>query len=287
MRLDLTNGITETPQYKAWKFPGGEIHFKFKEAGSKGLFFAEQVFINCRINSSDDFLFLAIVIDTIKKDYDLKVTVFIPYMLYQQADRDFSVGECFSLQTICKLLRTLPVDKWEMYDPHSDVSPALLKANVIDNSVYIKEVLTDLNGNQTKDVLTDSLCVLSPDAGAYKKIFKLTEKVKFKGQVETANKYRDSSNGEIKIRLSVDDFGGKDILIIDDICVGGRTFVELADILHDKNIGHLYLAVSHGIFSNGYDELRSRFNRIYTTNSRKSEYDDPLIKMIDILTYVY
>ena len=31
MILDITKGVCETDQYKAWKFPGGEIHVKLKK----------------------------------------------------------------------------------------------------------------------------------------------------------------------------------------------------------------------------------------------------------------
>lgn len=269
--IKLVNGITDNAQYKAFKFPGGEIHLKFKQDFSE----TERDFlIDTRLNSSDDIMLLIIAIDVLKKDWqDKKIHVYIPYMPYQQADRDFSAGECFSLRTITTLLNSMPVESYKVYDPHSDVTPALLKnCRVVDNSSYIKTVVESLDPN---------LVLLSPDAGAYKKIYKLAEKIKFSGEVASANKSRSISTGNIdSIELSRQDFEGRNVLIVDDICIGGRTFIELAKKLNERNVGNLYLAVSHGIFSNGLNELSKYFNKVFTTNSRMSHYLD-VIATID------
>jgi ribose-phosphate pyrophosphokinase len=293
MLLDLTPGLTTTDKYKAFKFPGGEIHFKLSEVAMRMLEILpndEHIFVHARINTAEQLLFLGIVLGTLNKDYGNPVDVYIPYMPYQQADRDFSEGECFSLLTIVKILDTYPRYSYTIFDPHSDVSPALLKllgaAHVVDNSQYIKSVLNRLNtlkntgaeeGDEHHWNYNQDLVILSPDAGAYKKIFKLCEKLGFTGRIECANKFRPVGGGEPLIRLSSDDFGGKDVLIIDDICVGGRTFVELAKLLRTKNAGRLHLAVSHGIFSQplgSVNGLGSYFTTIFTTNSVRDSYKD-------------
>ncbi len=275
MLLDLTQGLTDNDQYKAWKFAGGELHFKLKI----NLEPIENPVVNIqtRVNSSDDLILLMLVVDTIKKlnedavekgiSHPVYITVFMPYMPYQQADRDFSPEECFSLRTITNLLNTLPVNKYIVFDAHSDATPMALKnCRVISNEMYISNIvrneIINLDLEKEKD-----LVILSPDAGAYKKIFKLASNIMFKGEVASANKSRSISSGNIdSIELSKQDFEGKDVLIIDDICIGGRTFVELA------NVGKLYLAVSHGIFSNGFNELSKYFTKVFTTNSRRNSY---------------
>lgn len=264
--LDLTKGITETPQYKAWRFPGGEIHFKVKILD----LLQEPIKIVTRLNSSDDILLLAIVVDTFKKDGCPWIQVSIPYFPYAQADRNFGEGECFSLKTIVRILNELPVDKYTLFDPHSDVAPALLKnVEVKDNVRFISFVLTaQLRGNMvgaSKDIV-----LLSPDAGAYKKIYKLAEKLSFKGEILCCQKNRDLKTGEVTVEVPT--LPAKDILIIDDICVGGKTFIEIAKKIKVPTGCQVYLAVSHGIFSNGFQELGEYFSRIFTTNSRADKY---------------
>ena len=268
--LDLRKGITKNEEYDAFVFPGGEVHFKVHKPTV--LYVSRGIRIISRINSANDLMLLILAVETIRKDgYTGKLEVVLPYMPYQQADRDFSFGECFSLQTVCKLLNTLDVDRYYIFDPHSDVSPALLKkTTTIDNSNYITEILTHYSENliDPKERVEDNLIIISPDAGAYKKIGKLCSKIGWEGELVAANKYRSISTGNIEsLELSKNDFEGKDVLIIDDICIGGRTFIKLAEKLKERNAGRLFLAISHGIFSNGFNELNQCFDQIFCTDS--------------------
>lgn len=74
--------------------------------------------------------------------------------------------------------------------------------------------------------------------------------------------------------LDRDDYEGKDILIIDDICVYGGTFKGLAKLLKERNCGKLYLAVSHMTVQNlGEDPVTNYFDKVFTTNSKYEHYD--------------
>ncbi|MFK5284235.1 hypothetical protein ACI3PL_32115, partial [Lacticaseibacillus paracasei] len=50
---------------------------------------------------------------------------------------------------------------------------------------------------------------------------------------------------------------------------GGRTFIELAKLLKEKNAGDLYFIASHGIFShNAIDRLKEAgFKNVCSSNS--------------------
>jgi ribose-phosphate pyrophosphokinase len=232
----------------------------------------DDVVIYTRVNNSDALILLALVADTIARTWNNEIHVYMPYAPYQQADRAFSDGESFSVKTIANILNALPVTSYTVFDAHSDVFPALVRnCHVESNHQFVTSILILLTLKYKQE--QSELVILSPDAGAYKKIFKLAEAIGFKGSVETANKYRDTTNGELQVRLSLDDFGGRNILIIDDICIGGRTFTALADELRKRNVGQLFLAVSHGIFSNGLLELGKEFSDIFTTNSRADDYE--------------
>ena len=86
--------------------------------------------------------------------------------------------------------------------------------------------------------------------------------------VVECSKKRNVKNGKLEgFKVYEDNLSGKDCLIVDDICDGGGTFIGLAEELKKKNAGHLYLAVSHGIFNKGVDVLNKCFTKIYTTDS--------------------
>jgi ribose-phosphate pyrophosphokinase len=60
------------------------------------------------------------------------------------------------------------------------------------------------------------------------------------------------------------------IIIIDDICDGGRTFIELAKVIKEQTDKPIYLVVTHGIFSGGFEKLSDVLDGIFCTNSVKN-----------------
>ena len=56
---------------------------------------------------------------------------------------------------------------------------------------------------------------------------------------------------------------GKDILITDDICDGGMTFLKCAEALKEAGANSVSLYVTHGIFSKGLDIFKGLVDNIY------------------------
>jgi Phosphoribosylpyrophosphate synthetase len=84
--------------------------------------------------------------------------------------------------------------------------------------------------------------LVSPDGGALKKIYKLAEKVDCLGVIE-CSKNRNIKTGEItttKVYTDGRSVDGKDCYIVDDICDGGRTFIEIAKELKSLTQTKLY-----------------------------------------------
>lgn len=81
-----------------------------------------------------------------------------------------------------------------------------------------------------------------------------------------AEKERDPKTGKLSGFLVPErkEFKSNSVLIVDDICDGGGTFLGLAPELYDLD---LYLYVTHGIFSKGLTDLSKSFKHIYTTDS--------------------
>jgi phosphoribosylpyrophosphate synthetase len=113
--------------------------------------------------------------------------------------------------------------------------------------------------------------LVSPDAGASKKIYSVASQIGYTGEIITCSKHR-GLDGKIvgTIVPTRDEHVTKDFIIVDDICDGGATFTGIAQELRVKYDGHkirIYLVVTHGIFSNGLKQLAQLFDGIYTTNS--------------------
>lgn len=220
----------------------------------------EQVKITCRIQSANDLLLLLLTTDALKRSGVKRLECFIPYLPFARQDRVMVKGEPLSVKVIADLLNTQGFEKIQIYDAHSEVSFALLdNSDAITNHSFVEEVLKDKTG----------YLIISPDAGAYKKIFKLCQHLNYKDEIVLCNKTRNVENGNItSVTCSVNDFQGMDLYIIDDICDGGGTFILLADELKKRNCGKVNLIVSHGIFSKGVDAL-TNIDHIYTTDSFK------------------
>ena len=145
----------------------------------------------------------------------------------------------------------------------------LKNCRIIDNSRFITKVLADIN--------SPDITLLSTDGGSYKWINKLANTIKFEGEVYGASKARQLSADKTKHSLvqliDKQDFDGKDILVIDDLCVFGGTFLGLAKLIRERNVGRLYLAVSHITVPNTNKELENHYYKIYCTNSKFDAYD--------------
>ena len=135
--------------------------------------------------------------------------------------------------------------------------------------------------------LTDFILV-SPDLGAYKKVDKLSQKIGYRGSIATGIKVRDLSTGQIiKSDVNTDDLKNKSCIVVDDICDGGRTFIELASALKLKNAGALYFITSHGIFShNALERLKEAgYKNVCGSNSIANRPENEFYKEYNIFSY--
>jgi ribose-phosphate pyrophosphokinase len=206
-----------------------------------------------------------------------KIHLYTPYFLGSRSDRKFGEGSNNYLKTvICPIINSLNFKSVTVMDPHSDVLEACLNNfKKIDNFALVDDALSYLIGEDEED----QVVLVSPDAGAYKKIFDVAKEFNIL-KIITATKVRDLKTGQI-LHTEVpvlDQHNDLKYIIVDDICDGGRTFIEIAKAIKVScPTAKIYLVVTHGIFSAGYAQLGEYFEGIYTTNSYstiKSDSED-------------
>ena len=246
----------EEIQFEKFIFSGGEPHIKIDPNFDR----SQKVTITHRINSFNDMGLLCLAADALNRLKVTLETLIIPYFPAARQDRVMVKGEPLSVKVYADIINHLAFKKVLIFDAHSEVTAAVLNnCKIVTNHVFIKRVI---------DQIGSEVLLISPDGGALKKIYKLSE---FLGGIEVVecSKSRDVKTGVLKgFQVYDNDLRGRDCLIIDDICDGGGTFIGLAKELKNKNAGQLYLAVSHGIFSKGFESLTC-FERIFTTDSIK------------------
>ena len=265
LHLNLVNQEKSDIKYKINKFPDGQQSVDL-ERGTVNVI--NDIRIETRLNSFKDLEILICATKALKNITRKPISLYVPYFLGSRSDRKFVEGGVNYLkEVICPIVNSLDFDKVEVLDPHSDVLEACLNNFVkLSTNYLVKQALTQIDN---KDGARNRICLVSPDAGAYKKIFDVAKTFEIENII-TASKVRDLKTGTI-LRTEVptlDQHKDLKYIIIDDICDGGRTFTELAKVMKESRpTAKIYLVVTHGIFSAGFYELDKWFEGIFCTNS--------------------
>jgi ribose-phosphate pyrophosphokinase len=247
-------------QYQAasFTFPGGEQQVSIPGLPNK---LTGDVTVSSRLQSSAALIRLLLTTEVLSRVHrDGRKRLVVPYFPYARQDRVMRPCEAFSLKAIARLINSLGFDEVVTCDPHSDVTPAL-----VENIRIIPQAELVARHEQLQELLWEEKpVVVAPDAGAAKKAFAVAQR--FKLPLLTASKIRDTATGEIT-RTELHGATDGPALIVDDICDGGRTFIELAKVLRENGAKKVYLYVTHGIFSQGLDVFAGLIDGIFTTDT--------------------
>lgn len=279
-RLNLTNPNDSDVKFKISKFPDGQqtVDIESSPMYINGL----AVNIVSRMNSFRDIELIIAANQALREMVVGSVSLYVPYFLGARSDRKFQQGGTNYLkQVICPIINSQNFDTVIVLDPHSDVLEACLNNfEKVNNHSIVKHALTNIDN---KNDAHDRICLVSPDAGAYKKIFDVAKEFGI-DNIVTATKVRDLKTGKI-LRTEVptpDMHNDIKYVIVDDICDGGRTFTEIAKAIKAvRPTAKIYLIVTHGIFSAGFEELNIQFEKIFSTNSY-GDFDNPKLLQFNV-----
>lgn len=266
VEINLTNLEKSSIKYKISQFPDGQQDIVLNWIIYKG----EPVTIKSRFNSFKDLELIIATNKALKRLGVKEIHLTIPYLLGARSDRHFQYGgNSYLVDVIAPILNAQEFESVTVLDVHSDVAAACIKnLKTITNEKLVRTSIINICENL--DI--KKIVVISPDAGAQKKIYRSIDGLAIVKEVVTASKKRDVITGNItdtEVPLGEhSDYLDARFVIIDDICDGGRTFVEIAKKIKDRlPLSKIDLIVTHGIFSAGLDTLSTYFNSIYTTNS--------------------
>lgn len=224
------------------KFPNGEVDY---------LKITSDL---CYRNSSDEFEVIfesnedLLNLQVVKKMWDSLTNdarggntsiLFIQFFPYSQMDREMD-SHGFSLKAVAKLINELKFDQVVVADPHSSVLPALIDRLRVHYPV--KDFLEKDKAENGDDGSWDLL--FFPDHGAVKKYSEVLGCKNYR----FGNKKRNLETGEIEcyeVLANKEDIEGKDILVVDDLCAGGRTFVEAASALKAMGAANVDVYITH------------------------------------------
>lgn len=203
-----------------------------------------------------EFIHLAQLCDLILWHCKVQSTVVLemPYFPYARQDKKVSNDATFARSTFISLLRALPgIKEYRTLDVHSSLMEGSRFKNESPVS-YIKAAIRAVGPT----------VIVFPDKGASVRYGDLFSAF----QTAHCEKTRNQETGEITGMKVIGEVNPTDrVLIVDDICDGGRTFIEIAKMLPDVQDINLY--TTHGIYSKGTQVLRDAgIKRIF---NRKGE----------------
>jgi ribose-phosphate pyrophosphokinase len=273
LQLNLIHPQASDIRYKPLIFPDGQPHVILKvdknpTSDLRNPRYAEGVNITARIANPTDLFTVLMAKDVLDAHEFEHIDLTISYLMAARMDRQMTESEPFSLRIVAAILNQVGFRRISIFDPHSEVSTALiLRSKAIGNEAFVGKCLEHFYQNRERG----DYALISPDAGALKKIYKVAQFVDAPSVIE-CSKMRDVKTGQLSgFHTNVADFHGKTCFIVDDICDGGGTFIGLVALLKSRNAGKIVLIVSHGIFSKGFD--LAHIDAIYTTDSFK-DFDD-------------
>ena len=274
---DLISGDPHPPGlgFSSIRFSGGEIHVTLDDSDED----FSRPSILADVHDSDDLMELLMVTDALKRSGNIYgIDLILPYVPYGRQDRVANPGESLSFKVFCDIINAQKYDSVEILDPHSEVTTALIDRCVV---VPQEELVNRMLDSKLMNLDTSRVMLISPDAGANKKTLKVAQHCGFKGVIR-ADKVRDTATGQITgTEVYCGDLGDRDVLIVDDLIDGGKTFQELAKVLRTKTTGYVMLYVTHGIFSKGLSICKD-FDYVYVYKGFGECYlNDGVLKVLN------
>ena len=189
-----------------------------------------------------------------------QVELVMPYIPNARMDRAKNPEDVFTLKYFADLINSLNFMRVEVLDPHSSVSGALLdRISIVKPTEFIQKTIKRINKS--------NLMMFYPDEGAMKRYSEMSTLPYAFGV-----KRRDWKSGKIldlEILGETGRIDGSHVLMVDDICSRGGTFMHSAEALKELGAKKIYLFVTHceDTILAGKVLTSGLIEKVYTTDS--------------------
>lgn len=249
--LNLTNVNNSDIKWSISRFPDGEVQITLGEFTRK-----DTIQVLCRITNAEELFLVKQVFDILDRN-EMVYDVFIGYLMGMRMDRVMDLNRPFTLKIVAEILRSSKARTFEILEPHSG-------RTFYEFDTYERRVPKDLN-------MLEGYQIILPDAGA-KQRYESTLHFSFDPDTIFCSKVRDEKTGKI-LRIQIDNpevLSDRPMLIIDDLCDGGGTFLGIAEAIRAiKPDAKLNIKVVHAVNGVGLQRLSQTFDHVFITNSYK------------------
>lgn len=280
--LNLINKENSDIKYHIDHYPDGQIQLVLEDLDDNKF----HLVILTRICNSDD-LFILMQLSDIVNRRGLSCTLYITYLLAARTDRLFSWNTSFTLKVVMDVLKSFNSEIM-ILDPHSEAANRLSG-----NKVYeISFVNMLINYTDIFDD-SDNIVIVAPDEGAKDRLEHIVTSSIFRNPIVYCSKTRDE-NGKVTVKVKSESpiqvSKKTRLVIIDDLCDGGGTFMAIAPELKRYEVKEIDLLITHSIQLDGLKKVSSVYDKVITSNSYKdwnSMSDIPdNVEIIDVVNMI-
>lgn len=222
---------------KISKFANGEIYVRFLESLRGGDVFLIQS-ICSPVNSS--LMELLIMVDAAKRASARRITAVISHYGYARQDKKSAAREPITARLVADLLTTAGVDNAITMDLHQGQIQGFFDIPV--NHLTALPILEDY----FEDLNLENPAVVSPDVGRVKVAKKFADMLG--ANLAIMHKGRPEHN-VAEITHVIGEVEGRNCIIIDDMIDTAGSVTEGAKSLIKHGAASVYVAATHGIFS--------------------------------------
>lgn len=253
------------------KLDGEPINFKHYNDGTLRLDLAPRsCFSGCVIawlyESDVEMSYLFFVVNHLRDHYEVsRLILEMPYVPHSRQDRIKENSEVFTLKYFCDFINSLHFGQVRIFDPHSDVAPALLNNVRINKPQWEISKLLSMYPNAT---------LFFSDNGAVKRYKDVIGDTYYAFGVKE-REWSTQKINSLQIIGAKHMIAGHDILIIDDIISRGSTIYLASKQLKELGAANIYVWASHcentvlgpHINNQSLLDYPNLITKIYTSNS--------------------
>ena len=250
LSCDMGKAVTD-------RFSDGEFNFHIGE-NVRGM----DVFIvqpTCP-PSDQNLMELLIMIDAFIRSSAERVTAVIPYFGYARSDKKDRPRVPIAAKLMANLIVTAGAHRVLTVDLHASQIQGFFDIPV--DHLYAAPVIVDYFQRNP----IENLIVVAPDTGGAERARAYAKRLD--SGLALVDKRREKAN-VAEVMNVVGDVGGKNCLIIDDMCDTGGTICKVAAALHGNGANEIYACFSHAVLSGRATEniANSHIKKVIVTNT--------------------
>lgn len=192
---------------------------------------------------NDNFMELLFWIDALKRASAQQVTAVIPFFSYAKGDKKDEPRVSIRARVCSDCLEAAGCDRVLTMDLHSPQIQGFFGIPV--DHLYGRNVICEhIRGLDIPDLVVCSPDIgFAKDAASYARLLGVP--------VVIGNKSRPRHDETVEVLEVIGDVKGKNVLLVDDFTITGRTLIAMAEILKERGARDIYAVVTHGVLSRG------------------------------------